>query len=555
MSSSLHHTTLTVVVPDAHFPEPPPDFVPSHVRAARLPQAQSTSLLSPLAPSHAPRTGAAPSGAHPRISSAVVTPHLLRAAVDNYPPWVRQLVLPHQGSDVPMLPQPEARYELFGRPAPRKTIFGHVCFGATRALPMASASVPTSMAAVSNAPTPVAIKISNWRDWQKLRINSTECMLREVKHWYALSSPAATAAGHPGARHIIELIEVAYTDYEHWMVMPKAIGNLRDARAKLLEGVDESVHEALIYPRFVHLIDALDYMHSRGFVHLDVRCVTTLVGPSDVRVSQTCLTFFPFIFCAAFSRAFFALACPATSMENCLLVEDANYNEDDDEDGVGPVLLQVCDFGQTREMPSGSVACAHEVKFPISAPRGLKPYCAPPEFAFEADGARRFSEFLGSAVDVYACGVILYFLLVGREAFFEGARGRVYANLFATPDEIDEFVRGGHSIFDYYCRVEDGLRRLATWHWEESSTESPTSDVERLPLPPLLAASSSSSSSFPVVAATPVAVAATAAAELHRSPISQGAAEVLARMLCWPAQRFTISQLKSLPWLSGSVPD
>jgi serine/threonine protein kinase len=98
-------------------------------------------------------------------------------------------------------------------------------------------------------------------------------MLREVKHWYALTSPtAAGAAAHPGARHIVALLEVAYTEYEHWMVMPKAIGNLRDARAKLLEDVDESVHEALIYPRFVHLINALDYMHSRGFVHLDVRC-------------------------------------------------------------------------------------------------------------------------------------------------------------------------------------------------------------------------------------------------------------------------------------------
>jgi serine/threonine protein kinase len=392
---------------------------------------------------------------------------------DSYPEWVKQLVLPHQGDVVRMLPRPHTRYRLFPNAKQIGTIYGAICVRALFFLFFLFFAISHQNVcfflqfgeSVSDLKD-VAVKITTWLHWEKTHTSSSECVLREIKHWHDLLHPASEAqlslaspSQIAGLQHVIELIEVGYTDYEHWAVMPRARhGNLHDAIEE--QARDSGFDELTAWEMFAQLLDSLDYVHFRGFAHLDV------------------------------------------SLENCLLNENS--------DGEPFVLL--CDFGQSRPMPRHGDS---EAMFSINAPRGRKLYCSPPEYLVDSNSNFRYSGFRGSAVDVYAAGVILYSLLVSVYPFPNGATGSLYHSIFGqtAPSIVDR---------EYFHRAEAGLRRLAYWH--QNGSPYPGVDVFEGDSDVLNQ-------------------------EVIGSPLTLGAAEVLVRLLCWPEQRLTITQVRALPWM------
>lgn len=112
---------------------------------------------------------------------------VIAAAISRYPDYIKNVVVPLQGDDIVMIPDPETRYQLYERPL-KETIYGHV-FAAKR---IADDAI-------------VIVKRSYFDTYDRKHKHQLENPFKETSLAYAV----------PPHANIVNIIEVSYDDISH----------------------------------------------------------------------------------------------------------------------------------------------------------------------------------------------------------------------------------------------------------------------------------------------------------------------------------------------------
>lgn len=165
------------------------------------------------------------------------------------------LVCEQHGPLVVMQPNPSSRYQYDARSV-LCTKLGHV------------------VRAVGLDGAPVMIKHSYWRLLRARRHADTEDPLREVRVIYGLQP------WPPGIRRVVE---VSVDEEKHWMVMEYChSGNLWDRLVTLATAPVQ-----LIRTLFLQLVDTVQFIHARGYAHIDLRFECSICI-AQVRIHHIC---------------------------------------------------------------------------------------------------------------------------------------------------------------------------------------------------------------------------------------------------------------------------